>query len=71
MLKRHLAYNPEKDRMQRVRELRMMYEEKRRAMEEVHEHEEHEEEMEDELSHSAYHHFNSEYQDLAINIYFE
>ncbi|WVO24286.1 uncharacterized protein IAS62_005650 [Cryptococcus decagattii] len=60
VLKRHLAYNPEKDRMQRVRELRMMYEEKRRAMEEVHEHEEHEEEMEDELSHSAYHHFNNE-----------
>ncbi|KIR57991.1 Pi-transporter A-1 [Cryptococcus bacillisporus CA1873] len=67
VLKRHLAYNPEKDRMQRVRELRMMYEEKRRAMEEVHEHEEHEEEMEDELSHSAYHHFNSEYQDLIAN----
>lgn len=47
--------------MQRVRELRMMYEEKRQAMEEAREHEEHDEEMEEELSHSAYHHFNSKH----------
>ncbi|WVO14752.1 hypothetical protein L204_102390 [Cryptococcus depauperatus] len=60
VLKRHLAYNPEKDRMQRVRELRMIYEEKRREMEESREHQEDDDLVEEELSRTAYHHFSNE-----------
>ncbi|WVQ94676.1 hypothetical protein IAU59_001756 [Kwoniella sp. CBS 9459] len=57
VLKRHLAYDAEKDRVQRVKELKMMFEEKKRAIaEERHEEEEGEEH---ELSHSAFHHFNA------------
>ncbi|WVQ83439.1 hypothetical protein IAT38_005580 [Cryptococcus sp. DSM 104549] len=59
VLKRHLAYDPEKDRMQRVKELRMMFEEKRRAMDEEREHEE-DDMVEEELSKTAYHHFSNE-----------
>ncbi|WWC87470.1 uncharacterized protein L201_002359 [Kwoniella dendrophila CBS 6074] len=59
VLKRHLAYDPEKDRHQRVKELKMMWEEKKRLQaEEAHEHEQDHEE-EGELSHSAFHHFNA------------
>ncbi|ODN87114.1 Pi-transporter A-1 [Cryptococcus wingfieldii CBS 7118] len=59
VLKRHHAYDAEKDRMQRVRELRIMYEEKQRAIQEEHEHE-HDHEHEDELSRNAFHHFSNE-----------
>ncbi|WVR04159.1 hypothetical protein IAU60_001158 [Kwoniella sp. DSM 27419] len=61
VLKRHHAYDAEKDRLQRVQELRMMFEEKKRALaDEKHDMHDEDEVEEPELSHTAFHHFNNE-----------
>ncbi|WVW79797.1 hypothetical protein I302_101767 [Kwoniella bestiolae CBS 10118] len=58
VLKRHLQYDAEKDRHQRVKELKMLWEQRKNAAAEEREHEE-EHEEEGELSHGAFHHFNA------------